>query len=208
MTIQHASIPDGKRHEPKGISTAANKSVYKADGAASGTWSRLTEVDLDYSDKTKNIFGWNDIADNQYTSGAPRAISSGVRTLLTNNGLAAQTDTSRLGTIWNTGSSQFLINDLNGFYSIRVAMKITAAAAAGTPYVVTFEAESANGPTVIIGSTQMIKGGGYVNLVTFQRSLYSGSFINNQALKLYITPDTNINIYDIGFVVHREYKET
>lgn len=41
MAIQHASIPDGKRHEPKGISTATAKQVYVADGAASGAWAKI-----------------------------------------------------------------------------------------------------------------------------------------------------------------------
>lgn len=208
MPIQHESIPDGKRHEPKGISSASDKTVYKANGAASGVWDRIRDTDLDYTDKTKNLFGWNDIADNLYTSGAPKAIASGIRTQLTNNGLASQSDTSRLGPVWNTSTNQFLINDLNAFYSIRISFKATAAAAAGTPYVITVEAETANGPTTIIGSTHMIKGGGYVNHITFQRSLYSGIFINNYGLKIFVTPDTNINLYDIGFVIHREYKET
>lgn len=39
--IQHSAIPDGQRHEPKGISTAANKQVYIANGSASGAWSKV-----------------------------------------------------------------------------------------------------------------------------------------------------------------------
>jgi hypothetical protein len=37
--IQHKDAPDGKRHEPKGISTAASGQVYVADGTGSGAWS-------------------------------------------------------------------------------------------------------------------------------------------------------------------------
>lgn len=40
MTIQHASIPDGQIHEPKGISTAVNRSLYIANGIGSGAWAR------------------------------------------------------------------------------------------------------------------------------------------------------------------------
>lgn len=39
--IQHSAIPDGQRHEPKGISTATNKQIYIADGSASGAWSKI-----------------------------------------------------------------------------------------------------------------------------------------------------------------------
>jgi len=40
-TIQHASIPDGQIHEPKGISTATAGQLYIANGAGSGAWSTL-----------------------------------------------------------------------------------------------------------------------------------------------------------------------
>lgn len=207
MTIQHKDIPDAQLHEPKGVATASTKTVYHADGLGSGSWRKTTEDDIDFSDKTKNKFGWNDVASNQYTSGAPLAITASTRTQLPNNAAASQTDQSRLGTIWNTGSNQFLISDLNAFYIIRVNMKITAAAAAGTPYVALLELQSDNGPTVITGNTQFIKGGGYVNQVAWNIPFYNGTFINNQPLKLFITPDTNINLYDIGFVIQRTYRE-
>jgi hypothetical protein len=208
MTIQHSAIPDAQRHEPKGASSAVARTVYISDGAASGTWRKTNDLDIDYSVAANNKFGWNDIADALYTSGSPRAIGSGVRTQITNNGAGSQTDTSRLGAIWSTANSRFDINDLNAFYIFRMSFKCTAVAAAGTPYVVHIELQSDNGPTVISGNTQFIKGGSYVNSVSYTQGAYIGSFINNQPLKLFITPDTNVNIYDIGFVVQRTYIES
>lgn len=41
ITIQHASIPDAQRHEPKGASTATVNSVYSSNGAGSGTWTKV-----------------------------------------------------------------------------------------------------------------------------------------------------------------------
>ncbi len=38
MSIQHAVIPDGKRHEPKGASTATIDQVWASDGAGSGAF--------------------------------------------------------------------------------------------------------------------------------------------------------------------------
>jgi hypothetical protein len=208
MTISHSSIPDGKRHEPKGASTAVTRSVYHSDGAGSGSWRKTSDLDIDYSVKANNKFGWNDVSGNLYTSGSPRAISSGARTQLTNNGLAAQTDTSRLGVLWNTSLNQFLINDLNAFYRIRVNLKAKTSSGAGTPYTLLFELQSDNGPTVIQGITQTIKGGSYVNHLSLPIEFYNGSFINNQPLKLFVTPDANIDIYDIGFVITRSYVES
>jgi hypothetical protein len=118
--IQHSAITDPNIHEPKGITTASNRQVYKAHGSGSGGWARLTEADLDFSSASNNLFGWNDIHDSLYTSGSPRAISSGSRTQLTNNALDASTDVTRLGAIWSTVNNNFLINDLNALYIIRV----------------------------------------------------------------------------------------
>ena len=207
MSIQHKDITDAERHKPKGASTATIKTVYKSNGAGSGSWVRMNETDFDFSNKANNRFGWNDIADSLYTSGSPRAISSGVRTQITNNGLATQTDTTRLGGIWVPASNQFLLNDLNATFTVRTALKVTAAAAAGTPYAITLEAQSDHLSTVISGSTHIIKGGGYINHINYTQLFYSGSFINNYPLKIFITPDTNINIYDIGFVIQRTYVE-
>jgi hypothetical protein len=208
MAIQHSQIPDNQRHEPKGISTAANRTVYVADGAASGVWRKYTDKDVNFSNKADNLFGWNDVADSLYTNASPRAINSATRTKLTNNALAAQTDISRLGVLWNTGTNSFQINDLNAVYKVNIKCKVKASAAAGTPYTFDVEVQSANGPTVIAGHTQVIKGGNHINFVNITVPVYMGSFINNQALEVYVTADTNITLYDVGFVVQRTYVET
>lgn len=44
--IQHSAIPDGQRHEPKGVSTATNGHVYVANGSASGTWKKVPPTSL------------------------------------------------------------------------------------------------------------------------------------------------------------------
>jgi hypothetical protein len=207
MSIQHKDIPDAQLHQPKGISTAAVKTLYFANGTGAGAWRRSNDLDMDYSVKANNKFGWNDIADSLYTVAGPRTILSGVRTQLTNNGAAAQSDTSRLGLIWDTALNQFLLNDLNALYTLRVNFKVKAAAAAGTPYIVTLEVQSNNGPTVIGGDTRLVKGGSAVNQISMTQGFYNGSFINNQPVKLFLTPDTDITLYDIGFVVQRTYIE-
>ena len=208
-TVAHSALTGAELHEPKGIAGAASNRVYVSTGAGTGAWQKLNESDnFDFSVKAKNLFGWNDIADSQYTSGAPRSIASGVRTQITNNGLGAQTDTTRLGSVWNTASNKFLVNDLNAFYIVRFNAKIKAVAAAGTPYIVTFETETSNGPTVINGNTQFIKGGSAVNSVSWTSAVYIGSFINDTDITLHATPDTDITMYDVGFVIQRTYKES
>jgi hypothetical protein len=208
MAIEHKDIPDAQRHEPKGISAATNKQVYLANGSGSGIWSRVFETDLDYTNKAKNVFGWADIADSQYTVGSPLAVAATTRTKLTNNALAPQTDSTRLPGIWNAANNRFLINDLNAAYVLRIQCRVRAVAAAGTPYVVKFEIQSANGPTVIAATDMFIKGGSYDNAIGYATLLYTGSFVNNQPIEVFVTPDTAITLYNIGFTVQRTYKET
>lgn len=206
-TVQHSAITDPNVHEPKNITTATAKQVYVADGAGSGVWRKLNNTDLDFTTKANNKFGWNDIADSLYTSGSPRAISSGVKTALTNNAAGSQTDTSRLGAIWDTANSKFVIDDLNGFYILRLNCKVTAAAAAGTPYTMLVDVEGGSPAIAFASYNGFIKGGGYVNKFSISLPFYVGSYINNTDIKVYVTPDTNINIYDIGFLVQRTYVE-
>ena len=208
----HSTLPNSELHECKNIASATTADAGKVNTPSStvngqSTLRKLRETDFDFTTKANNLFGWNDIADSTYTSGAPRAIAASTRTLLTNNAGASQTDTSRLGSIWNVGGSYFQVDDLNAVYVIRTQMKVKAAAAAGTPYVIKLEVETSNGPTVISVNDQFIKGGSYENGVSFTSLFYSGSFVNDTQLKIYVTPDTAVTIYDIGFVVQRNYRE-
>lgn len=41
MAIEHKDLPESGLHEPKGVSTAASKRVYRSDGAGSGAWSKV-----------------------------------------------------------------------------------------------------------------------------------------------------------------------
>jgi len=47
MAIQHKDIPEGQIHEPKGISLAANRQVYVADGSGSGDWAKIKSENLE-----------------------------------------------------------------------------------------------------------------------------------------------------------------
>ncbi len=42
MTVAHSAITDPNLHEPKGVAAATSNKVYVSDGAASGTWQKLT----------------------------------------------------------------------------------------------------------------------------------------------------------------------
>lgn len=93
--VEHVDIPDGEIHEPKGITSATNGEVYVANGTSSGSWSKII------------TYGWEDY-DN---SGAAQALTLGVKTDLTNDGLGVNTNTSYAlpssTGIWDTVNNQF-----------------------------------------------------------------------------------------------------
>jgi phage tail sheath protein FI len=208
MTIEHKLIPDSERHEPKGASTAFSGQVYVSNGSQSGVWRKLRESDMDYSSASSNVYGWNDIADNLYTSSNKRSLTSGARVQLTNNASGVQTDQSRLGNIWVPASNHFMINSLNSSYTLRVNMKATSTSASGVPYTLKIELDSANGPFTIAAHDVFFKGGSYVNDISFSIPFYLGSAVNNNGVRLFVTPDTAVSIYDVGFVIQRLYKES
>lgn len=208
MAIEHRLIPDAELHEPKGVVSASSGTTYHANGEGFGTWRFGKPDEVDYSNKSRNVFGWVDIADSQYTSASPRSIAASTRTKLTNNSSGSQTDTSRQNSLWNTSLNSFVISDPNATYLMRIGMKLKASAAAGTPYVVKLELESTNGGIIVLSHDYIIKGGSYENNVSFTDLVYIGPSINGYAMNAYLTSDTAITQYDLGFVIQRLYKES
>lgn len=207
MSIQHRDIPDSELHEPKGVVSASASNVYVATGAATGTWRKITEEDVNYTSSASNKFGWNYRKDDAYNSATPLAIASGIKTLLPNDGLNPLTDISRpLGIVY-TGT-QFTPSTLNSSYVIRVALKAKAVAAAGTPYTLKITMEGGAAPAQFAGQDQFIKGGSYVNDIALTFLFYTGSLNTANPIKIYITPDTAITVYDIDYLIQRTYIES
>ena len=67
--IQHSELPDELLHEPKGASTAAEGTVYIADGAKSGTFKKIPLSSLDFKPSS--------VADLQPSSITPTASLNG-----------------------------------------------------------------------------------------------------------------------------------
>jgi len=49
MAIHHRLLTGADLHEPKGVAAAASGRVYVANGSGSGTWTKLTAANLDFS---------------------------------------------------------------------------------------------------------------------------------------------------------------
>lgn len=96
MAIEHDAIPDGERHEPKGITTAAVDEAYIADGVTSGAW------------KTAYTSGFEDFND----SGSSQSLTNGVWVDLQNDAGGAFTNsTYRLPSlstaVWDSVNDEF-----------------------------------------------------------------------------------------------------
>lgn len=208
--IDHNLIEDPYIHEPKGVAAAAAKQVYVADGAASGTWKKIQESDIDYSVAAENRHGFNEIYDNAHTSGTPLTISSGVKTKLTNNADGADTDTTRLGGVWDPTLGELTFDDLNSVYLISITFKCTTSSPASSPYALRVSFETANGAVTnpFWAESVFILGGSYVNDVSVHNDLIVSSDIVDYASTIYVTPSTGVNIYDIEFQITRLYKES
>lgn len=206
MAIQHKDIPDAELHEPKGVAGASSSQIYVANGTGSGTWRRITENDISYSTFTNNKYGWNYRKDSQYTSGTPLVVTA-TKTLLTNNGGHPLTDQSRpLGITYE--NDQFITSSLNASYVMRVAMKVKTSSPAGTPHTLKVTMEGGAVPLQFAGQDMIIKGGGYVNDMLMSFLFFTGVNNTGQPIKVYVTPDVSMDIYDIDYLIQRTYLES
>lgn len=72
-TINHKDIPDGERHEPKGVSTATSGQIYVANGSGSGTWKNLitsftatlTPTSVTANDSSEQVYTVTGVATSQ-----------------------------------------------------------------------------------------------------------------------------------------------
>lgn len=78
MAIEHDSIVDGERHEPKGVGLATSGQIYIADGAGSGVWGN----------------GFNQSIEDFNHAGAALSPAAGVKTKVLNDAAGAFTNTA------------------------------------------------------------------------------------------------------------------
>lgn len=206
MAIQHIDIPDAELHEPKGAATATDKEVYLADGAGSGEWRKIRESDLDLGTFSENLYGWNYRKDTTYTSGAPLSIASGIKQTFINNGLHSLSNVLRpLGIVYT--DTQFTPSSLNASYVMRIAFKARTANPQGIPYSIKVSMEGGAVPLQFAAQDQFIKGGSYVNDLALTFLFFTGALNTNQPIKIYLTPDTSVSVYDLNYLIQRVYYE-
>jgi len=121
--ILHSNLTNSEIHEPKGVASAANGTVYVADGAGSGAWA-LAEpkgIDTAATDKVYVSNGsgggvWKTLVNKGWENidhgGVSQSLTSGVRTLVLNDGAGPATITTyqlpdSTGSVWDASTNSF-----------------------------------------------------------------------------------------------------
>lgn len=180
--------------------TFAEKSSARVAGVSGGI-----DVSLPYIQA-----GWVNMADSQYTSGAPLAILSGVRTQITIDALGATTNTAYANgmhsDVWS--GNRFGPSEIGECYNLRLTATVTQVQA-GSGHHVTFEADIGTEEAPFIAASQSIplnKGNGVPSLITISAPFFTlGTFGLNGA-RLFLTPSVNVTVHSMAIFIQRTFK--
>ena len=166
---EHVDIVDGKRHEPKGASTAIAETVYVADGAGSGTWKGVEPAGVASQVEGKFYVadgagsgswkflphGWGYYQD-AATSPATQVLTTTPQ-LLQIDGAGANSNESYLpkeilgtGSLWDAATDTMTPITEGDSYNIRVDLDISAETGAPTFIEAEFDIGGQATPTIVI----------------------------------------------------------
>lgn len=197
--VEHVNIPEAGLHEPKGVSTAQDGTVYIADGAGSGSWGDPIPTDLNRS----GFVNYNDYA----TSITPQAISSSTWTKLTNDALGPQTlETyipSTISSLWDSTNNQFDFTELALGSMVEMRLDVTFTTVGANQFVdfrMVLGEGHASEYSIGIGSQHYKTVGTYSRAVTF--NMYIGNTLTkDNPGQLEIYSDGTLNVVVSGWYI-------
>ena len=178
MAIEHDSIVDGERHEPKGVGLAASGYVYVADGAGSGVW----------SGQAPQPHGWI-----YYKDGATAQTFNTTESLLSIDGATTRLDTyapTGVTDLWDTTGDKLMPASLGDSYTVRLDLPVTGKT--GTPNKITVEYDIGGlvTPSNVVVSTEQVVDGTPPYSLSFTTSLFClNTFIAN-GMQIFLKTDT------------------
>lgn len=170
MPTQHSTLTGADLHETKGAATATSGQYLTANGDGTATFKTVPVATT----------GWYDNADS-FTAGTPIALTSGVKSDLTNNNLGVDTNLDfalpTVSNIWNSSTNRFDFTGLTigDTVDVRIDVILTTTGA-NTALTLEFEFASGTGsafPLIILPQTNFKTAGTYQ--VTHSRGFYIGS---------------------------------
>jgi len=206
--LEHTALNSSQVHEPKHITSATTSDAGKVitpSGATSGV-SVLRALQLDELDTAgfrSNNTGWAHYFDSTYTSGSPLALSAGVRTKVTIDGLGAGTDNSNVAIgdtdYWNTSTNKVTPTALNDVYAVTFRFKATTTAS--KPY---FDLDFDIGGGVGVASSiteEVIKGSSAVNWFDESSNFHVNSTFLANGAEIFFNSSATINVYDMNIMI-------
>lgn len=208
MTIEHVNIPDGERHEPKGIDSATAGQVYVSDGANSGSWSKPLASNTEITDTNSKFTGttveevleeivdsasggWSMFED----AGTSAQTVSSTAAIISIDGLGSGNDTTHkpdsIGSddLWDTTNNKVVPAFVGDVYSLRLVCPITAQASSPTIIRLQVDVGSGATPTDVILDKYcpIVLATNHDFMVEFTLPVDS-NFVSNGA-KLYLSTD-------------------
>lgn len=154
--------------------------------------------------------GWVNIADGQYTSGAPLAISAAAKTQITIDGAGAATNTAYANgmatDVWS--GDRFKPSAIGECYTLRLTATVTQTSA-GTGHYVTFDADIGTDETPFIAASQsvpLIKGNGVATLMTIAAPFFTLGTFGAAGARLYLTPSVDVTLHGAAIFIQRTFK--
>lgn len=163
--------------------------------------------DFVVSSKYLNGDGWDFHLDDQYTMESPRVILGGVRTKITIDGVKQDTGhpaTEHADHFWDTTLNKIIPPALNDFGLIRVAMTGHSITASTNRFELELDAGGTAG--VIFRETGVFaKGAGGEQSFNFIMPLFAGPDLLANGGILYITPESDIEMWEHAITTIRLY---
>ena len=178
MAIEHSSIVDGERHEPKDIDSAADGNVYVADGAGSGTW----------SGQAPQPHGWI-----YYKDGAAAQTFNTTAAKLSIDGATSILDTyapTGVTVLWDTTGDVMTPAALGDSYIIRLDLPVTAKS--GTPNKITVQYDIGGGatPSTIVVSEELAVDGAAPYSVSVSTAVFCLETFVANGMQIFLEVDT------------------
>lgn len=180
--------------------TFAEKSAAVLRGVAGGL-----DVALPYVQA-----GWVNIADGQYTSGAPLAVTASAKTQITIDGAGATTSTiyanGMHGDVWS--DNRFKPNAIGEAYNLRLTAIVTQTSA-GSGHYVTFDADIGTDEAPFVAASQsvpLIKGNGVATLMTVAAPFFTLGTFGLRGARLFLTPSVDVTLHGAAIFIQRTFK--
>jgi hypothetical protein len=196
MSIEHKNIPDGQRHEPRGVSTATEGTAYIADGSGSGSW-KVPQVEGQSSSEegqllkadgaggyswVNSVTGWG-----YYKHNGTGQVFNTTPSKLVVDGLEGTSEDSYLpyvirgvDTLWDSSTNKLKPINIGDSYLVRIDLPVTSETGSPTEATLSLDIGGSASPTTVINTHYHPTGKSTPYTMTFSLDIFTlGTFLTN-----------------------------